>query len=56
MKGFSRKISKSSRLLAELLALRDGLIMARDLHIEKLIINVDALEVINLLSDTKATN
>ena len=30
--------------------------MARDLHIEKLIINVDALEVINLLSHTKATN
>jgi len=30
--------------------------MARDLHVDKLIINVDALEVINLLSNTKATN
>ena len=56
VKVFSRKIGTSSCLLAELWALRDGLIMARDLHIEKIIINVDALEVINLLSHTKATN
>ncbi|KAK9996367.1 hypothetical protein SO802_021053 [Lithocarpus litseifolius] len=56
VKGFSRKIGTSSCLLAKLWALRDGLIMARNNHVEKLIINVDALEVINLLSNTKATN
>ena len=57
VKGFSRKIGTTSYLLAELWALRDGLIMARTIHVEeKLIINVGALEVINLLSNTKAND
>ena len=57
VKGFSRKVGTSSCLLAELWALRDDLIMARNIHVEeKLIINVDALEVINLLSNAEATN
>ena len=35
VKGFSRKIGTSNCLLAELWALRDDLIMARNIHVEE---------------------
>nr|POF08271.1 putative ribonuclease h protein [Quercus suber] len=54
--GFSRHIGSSSVLLAELWALRDGIAMALNLNIDKLIINVDASEVINLFSKPSNTN
>lgn len=47
-KGFSRLSGSSSCLLAELWASRYGIAMAKTLNIGKLIINVDAFEVINL--------
>ncbi|KAK7842364.1 hypothetical protein CFP56_014057 [Quercus suber] len=50
VQGFSRLIGSSSVLLAELWALRDEIAMALNLNIDKLIINVDASEVINLFS------
>ena len=56
VQGFTKKIGTTNCLLAELWALKDGLSMARNMCVEKLIVNVDALEVVNLLSNTKATN
>ena len=56
VRGFSRLIGFSNVLLAELWALRVGLAMALNLNIDKLIINVDASEVINLLSKPCNTN
>ena len=50
VQGFSRKISTSSVLMVELWALRDGLHMAKNLNIQKLIINVDSIEVVNLIT------
>ncbi|KAL0008631.1 hypothetical protein SO802_010133 [Lithocarpus litseifolius] len=49
-------IGSSSVLLAELWALRDGIAMALNLNIDKLIINVDAFEVVNLLSKPSNSN
>ena len=54
--GFSRLIGSSSCLLAKLWALRYGIAMAKTLNISKLIINVDASEVINLLSKPSDIN
>nr|POE83413.1 putative ribonuclease h protein [Quercus suber] len=54
--GFSRLIGTSSILFAELWASRDGIAMAKSLNIDKLIINVDAFEVINLFSKPSYTN
>ncbi|KAK7839899.1 putative ribonuclease h protein [Quercus suber] len=56
VQGFSRLIGSSSVLLAELWALRDEIAMALNLNIDKLIINVDASEVINLFSKPSNTN
>ena len=56
VQGFTKKIGTTNCLLAELWALKDGLSMARNMCVEKLIVNMDALEVVNLLSNTKATN
>ena len=52
----TKKIGTTNCLLAELWALKDGLSMARNMCVEKLIVNVDSLEVVNLLFNTKATN
>ena len=56
VQGFTKKIGTTNCLLVELWALKDGLSMARNMCVENLIVNVDALEVVNLLSNTKATN
>lgn len=56
VRGFSRLVGSSSILLAELWPLRDGIAMAKSLNIDKLIINVDASEVINLFSKPSYTN
>nr|POE95000.1 putative ribonuclease h protein [Quercus suber] len=56
VRGFSRLIGSSSILLAELWPLRYGIAMAKSLNIDKLIINVDASEVINLFSKPSYTN
>ena len=46
--GFSRLIGASNYLLVKLWALRDGITMAKNLNITKLVINVDAAKVISL--------
>ena len=56
VQSFTKKIGTTNYLLVELWALKDGFSMARNMCVEKLIVNVDALEVVNLLSNTKATN
>ena len=56
VQGFTKKIGTTNCLLVELWALKDGLSMARNMCVEKLIVNVDSLEVVNLLFNTKATN
>ena len=48
--GFARHIGSTSVLMAELWALRDGIHMAKNLHIHNLIINVDSTKAIKLIS------
>ena len=48
IRGFSRLIGASNYLLVKLWALRDGITMAKNLNITKLVINVDAAKVISL--------
>ena len=56
IRGFSRLIGASNCLLAELWALRDGITMAKNLNIAKLVINVNATEVISLFSKPSSDN
>ena len=56
IRGFSRLIGASNCLLAELWALRDGIAIAKNLNISKLVINVDATEVISLFSKPSSDN
>ena len=56
IRGFSRLIGASNCLLAELWALRDGITMAKNLNIAKLVINVNAAEVISLFSKPSSDN
>ena len=53
---FSRAIETSFILLAELYALRNGLFMAKFLRIEKLIVNVNAADIISLVSSSNSIN
>lgn len=56
VQGFSRYIGSTSVLLAELWALRDGIHMAKNLHMHNLIINVDSVEAVKLLSSSSNSN
>jgi hypothetical protein len=49
IKGFSRKIGVTNSLAAELWGLRDGLILAHQQNIKKIIIELDAKAVIDLV-------
>jgi ribonuclease HI len=49
VKGFSRKIGITNSLAAELWGLRDGLILAHQIHIKKIIIELDAKAVLDLV-------
>ena len=48
IRGFSRLIGASNYLIVKLWALRDGITMAKNLNIAKLVINVNAAKVISL--------
>ena len=54
-RGFSHSIVSTS-ILAELWALRDGLIMARSLGIQKIIVNVDASDINSLVFSSNSVN
>ena len=57
IKGFSRALGTTNSFIAELWALRNGLIMSKELGISNLIVELDALSVINMLpSDTISDN
>ena len=49
IREFSHKLGIANSLVVELWGLRDGLLLARDLHICKLIIEIDAKSVVDLL-------
>ena len=56
VEGFTKYIGTTSVLMAELWALRDGIHMAKHLHIHNLVIKVDSAEAINLLSSPSNSN
>ena len=51
LKGFARGIGYTNSALAELWALRDGLILAKEMGIQQLIIELDALSIVILLNN-----
>ncbi|KAI8552114.1 hypothetical protein RHMOL_Rhmol06G0239800 [Rhododendron molle] len=54
--GLHRMITADSSLKAELWAVRDGLVLAREHNIRSLEIGVDALGVVQLINDNNSTN
>jgi ribonuclease HI len=55
-KGFSRKIGITNSLAAELWGLRDGLVLAHQHNIKKLIIELDAKAVLDLIQPENLTS
>ena len=53
IKGFSRALGTTNSFIAELWALKDGLIIFKDLGLSNLIVELDALSVIHMLSSDK---
>ena len=51
LKGFARGIGYTNSILAELWALRDGLLLAKEMRIQQLIIELDALSVVILMNN-----
>ena len=51
LKGFARGIGYINSLLAELWVLRDGLLLANEIRIQQLIIELDALSVVILMNN-----
>ncbi|KAL0014527.1 hypothetical protein SO802_001596 [Lithocarpus litseifolius] len=56
VKGFARQIGHTTSFLAELWALRDGLIMCSDLHINALEIDLDAKVIADLMNNSGSSN
>jgi ribonuclease HI len=54
--GFARNIGRTNSLAAELWALRDGLALAQNLNVQKLIVEMDAKVVIDMLSAVCISN
>ena len=53
IKGYSRALGTTNSFIAELWALRNGLIIAKDLGLNNLIVELDALSVVHMInSDT----
>ena len=55
-KGFSRNIGTTNSLAAELWGLRDGLVLAHQHNIKKLIIELDAKAVLDLIQPENLTS
>ena len=51
LKGFARGLGFTSSALAELWALRDGLLLAKEMGIQQLIIELDALSIVILMNN-----
>jgi hypothetical protein len=54
--GVSHNLGITNSLAAELWGLRDGLVLAHDLNIPKLIIEIDAKVVVDLLKPENVVN
>uniref|UniRef100_A0A2N9HWM1 Reverse transcriptase domain-containing protein n=1 Tax=Fagus sylvatica TaxID=28930 RepID=A0A2N9HWM1_FAGSY len=55
IQGFSHFLGITNSLVAELWGLRDGLTLARDLHISRLVVELDAKAMIDLLKPVSRT-
>ena len=55
-KGFSRSIGHASSFIAEFWALRDGLKLALDIGVLRLVVELDAKVVVSLLTSTGGAN
>ena len=51
LKGFARGLGFTNSILVELWALRDGLLLAKELGFQQLIIELDALSVVILMNN-----
>ena len=51
LKGFARGLGYTNSALAKLWALRDGLLLAKEMGIQQLIIKLDALSVVILMNN-----
>ena len=51
MQGYARRLSHTSSFMAELWVLRDGLILTREMGLNNLIIELDALSVVTLMNN-----
>ena len=51
LKGFARGLGFTNSALAELWALRDGLLLAKEMGIQQLIIELDALNIVILMNN-----
>ena len=51
LKGYARSLGSTNNCMAELWALRDGLLLAKEMGLHNLIIELDALSVVLLLNN-----
>ena len=51
IKGYSRALGTTNSFIAELWALRNGLIIAKDLGLNNLIVELDALSVVHMINN-----
>ena len=51
IKGYSRALRTTNSFIAELWALRNGLIIAKDLGLNNLIVELDALSVVHMINN-----
>ena len=56
VRGFSSSFGITSSIQAELRALKDGLVMALELNVLYLVVEMDSLVAVDLVSSNKATN
>ena len=54
LKGYARPLGSSNSCMAELWALRDGLLLAKEMGLNNLIIEMDALSVVLLMNNNSA--
>lgn len=50
IRGYSRALGSTNNVIAELWALRDGLIIAKDLGLNYLIVELDVLSVVHMIN------
>ena len=54
IRGYARSLGNTNSFIAELWALRDGLTIAKELRINNLIVEIDALSVVMLMNNSSA--